>query len=93
MNDIDVKIDNIPEDPTPDDPDEVDPPVDQITQDYGKVLHFTRLIKDTKADRELIADADVVIEDQTQAMITKNREGAVGIVATPDILSAAEVIE
>lgn len=93
MSDVDVKTDDVPEKPSSVDQVDVDPPVNAVTQDYGKVLHFKRPIKDTKSDRKLIQDADVVIENQTQAMITKDREGVIGIVATPDILLVAKVIE
>ena len=62
-------------------------------QDYGKVVHIKIDGDLTEEQAKLVQDADVVIEDQVTPIITKNREGVAGVVAAPDLVDQAEVIE
>lgn len=59
-----------------------DPPA---PEPFGKVLYD----KDGTATNDERAQADIVIEDATVPIIVKDREGLIGVVASPELLSYA----
>jgi hypothetical protein len=63
-------------------------------QDYGSIVYVKRSDDSdlTEEEMEKIRDADIVIEDREVQIIVKNRNGVVGVVATPDLIDQAEVI-
>jgi hypothetical protein len=62
-------------------------PEPELQEPYGKVVYL-------KGDQaEAPEDADVVIEDVTTQIIVKDRNGLTGVVASPELLDLAEVIE
>lgn len=60
---------------------------------YGKVIYVKGDVDLTGEQIQACRDADIVIEDQTTAIIVKDRNGLPGVMASPELIDYAEVIE
>jgi hypothetical protein len=72
------------ENPQPENPDP------EPVEPYGKIIYLKNGAKTTGTEVE---DADIVIEDATVPIIVKDRNGLIGVLASPELIDYAEVIE
>lgn len=67
-----------------------DNPEPEPISPYGKVVYYKNGAG-SKGDE--VEEADIVIEDMTVPIVVKSRNGLAGVIASPELIDYAEVIE